>query len=167
MNALSKILSWLAYTLALLAGAALLYMMMLTVADIVGRSLGFFTINSGVEQSELLMVVVCFFGLARCVELEGNIVVDVATGHLPDRVNRRIDAFWHLMMAAVVALLGYLVMVNGIALDRSGSATELLHISPLIGHTVAAIGLAVTMLVALFLALNIVLRGDRTAERQK
>ncbi|MBI1201331.1 MAG: TRAP transporter small permease subunit [Rhodopseudomonas sp.] len=167
MNVLSRALSRLAYGLALLAGAALLYMMMLTVTDIVGRSFGLFTINSGIEQSELLMVVVCFFGLARCVQLEGHIVVDVATGHLPDRVNRLIDAFWHLVMAAVVALLGYLVMSNGIALDRTGSATELLHLTPLIGHSIAAIGLGVTMVLALSLALDGIRRGGRAADPQK
>lgn len=161
---ISSYLSRLAYILALIASAALLYMMMLTVTDIVARSLGLFTIDSGVEQSELLMVVVCFLGLARCVQLEGNIVVDVATGHLPDSINRLIDAFWHLVMAAVVALLGYLVLRNGIALDKSGRATELLHISPLVGHSIAAMGMGVTMLLALSLAFDIVKRGGRPAD---
>jgi TRAP-type C4-dicarboxylate transport system permease small subunit len=163
--ALTSVLSRLAYALALIAGLALLYMMMLTVLDIFGRSFGLFTIDSGVEQSELLMVVVCFFGLARCVQFEGHIVVDVATGHLPDRVNRLIDAFWLLVMAATVALLGYLVYGNGIALDRSGRTTEILGISPLIGHTIAAVGMGVTMLLALNLAAGIVRRGGRADEQ--
>ena len=42
-------------------------MMSITVLDIFGRSLGLFTIDSGVEQSDLMMTLVAFFGLARCV----------------------------------------------------------------------------------------------------
>src|SRR5690606_39041827 len=41
---------------AVIAGLALLYMMSITVLDIVGRSLGIFTIGPGVEQTELMMV---------------------------------------------------------------------------------------------------------------
>ena len=161
------LLSRLAFALAAVAGLALLYMMSVTVLDIVGRTFKLFTIDSGVEQTQLLMVVVGFFGLALCVRVEGNIVVDVATGHLPERINRVIDAFWHLVMAAALALLGYLVLRNGIALDSLGQRTELLGLSPLIGHTIAAVGMGVAMVVAIGVAVGILARGGRAAEDER
>jgi TRAP-type C4-dicarboxylate transport system permease small subunit len=164
MKQVSALLSRLAFVLATVAGVALLFMMSVTVLDIAGRTFKLFTIDSGVEQTQLMMVVVGFFGLALCVRVEGNIVVDVATGHLSDRVNRIFDAFWHLVMAAVLALLGYLVLKNGIALDALGQRTELLGLSPLIGHTVAAIGMGVAMVVAVGVAVGIIARGGRGAK---
>lgn len=163
MSKFSTQLDRLTFSLAVIAGLALLYMMSLTVLDIVGRSLRLFTIESGVEQSELLMVVVAFFGLARCIQYEGNIVVDVATSHLSKRMNRLIDAFWHLAMAAVLAVLGDLVLRNGIALDGMGQRTELLGLSPALGHTVAAIGMFVAMLGATATAIGIIRNGGGAA----
>ena len=68
MKMLRKLLSRLDFVFAVIAGVALLYMMSLTVLDIVGRSLGLFSIGSGVEQTELMMVILGFLGLARCLQ---------------------------------------------------------------------------------------------------
>jgi TRAP-type C4-dicarboxylate transport system permease small subunit len=163
LSRLPVLMSRLAFVLAGLAGVALLYMMTVTVADIVGRTLGLFTIDSGVEQAELLMAAIAFFGLARCFSVEGNIVVDIATGHLPDHINRLIDAFWHLVAAAVVTLLAYLVLRNGIAADKLGQRSELLGLSPLLGHGIAALGMAVAVLMALIMAVASFARGGRSS----
>ena len=161
IDQLFRVLKRLAYLLAVAGGIALFYMMMVPVIDILGRSLGLFTINSGVEQTELLMLVVCFFGIALCVSVEGNIVVDVATGHLPTHVNRLIDACWHVVNAAVLALLAYLVIRNGLASHDSGQRTELLGLSPLVGHVIAAIGMTIAVIVALAMAVAVFARGGR------
>jgi TRAP-type C4-dicarboxylate transport system permease small subunit len=129
------------FAFAIIAGLALLYMMSITVLDIVGRSLGLFTVGSGVEQTELMMVTLGFLGLARCLKVEGNIVVDVATAHLPKSVNARIDGFWLVVTALVLALLAWLVGRNGLRLDESGQRSELLGLSPLVSHSIAVIGM--------------------------
>jgi TRAP-type C4-dicarboxylate transport system permease small subunit len=153
--------------LAAIAGFALLYMMSLTVLDIIGRSLRMFTIGSGVEQTELMMVTLGFLGLARCLRVEGNIVVDVATSHLPGAVNARIDAFWLVVTALVLALLAWLVLRNGIKLDESGQRSELLGISPLVSHSIAIIGMIAAIIVALMTAVNTFARSGHPAGKDE
>ncbi|MGD9924303.1 MAG: TRAP transporter small permease [Pseudorhodoplanes sp.] len=149
MKIVRAILSQLDIAFAVIAGIALLYMMSLTVLDIIGRSLGLFTIGAGVEQTELMMVTLGFLGLARCLRVQGNIVVDVATSHLPAPVNARIDAFWLVVMALVLALLAWLVWNSGVSADRSGQRSELLGISPLVSHSIAVVGMIAAIMVAL------------------
>jgi TRAP-type C4-dicarboxylate transport system permease small subunit len=155
------------FIFAVIAGVALLYMMSLTVFDIIGRSLGILTVGSGVEQTELMMVTLGFLGLARCLRVEGNIVVDVATSHLPASINARIDAFWLVVTVLVLALWAYLVLNSGISLDRSGQRSELLGLSPLIGHIVAVVGMVVAIVVALSVAAGKFERSGKPAGKDE
>jgi TRAP-type C4-dicarboxylate transport system permease small subunit len=155
------------FIFAVIAGVALLYMMSLTVFDIIGRSLGILTVGSGVEQTELMMVILGFLGLARCLRVEGNIVVDVATSHLPASINARIDAFWLVVTVLVLALWAYLVLNSGISLDRSGQRSELLGLSPLIGHIVAVVGMVVAIVVALSVAAGKFERSGKPAGKDE
>jgi TRAP-type C4-dicarboxylate transport system permease small subunit len=166
MGNLPRFLSRLDRVLAVIAGAALVYMMSMTVLDIIGRTLGIFTIHSGVEQTELMMVAIGFLGLALCLRVGGNIVVDVATQHLPVRINRLIDRFWLLTTAVTLAVLAWLVLRNGFELHASGQRTELLGISPLLSHLVAAAGMAVAVIVAVFTAFGAPLQQSGPSERE-
>jgi TRAP-type transport system small permease protein len=152
---------------AVVAGLALFYMMSITVLDIVGRSLGLFTIGSGVEQTELMMVTLGFLGLARCLKVEGNIVVDVATSHLPKAVNARIDGIWLVVTALVLALLAWLVWNNGVRLDQSGQRSELLGVSPLVSHSIAVVGMIAAIIVALMTAARMFTRGGQPAGKDE
>lgn len=167
MNILRAAFSKLDYALAVVAAIALLYMMSLTVLDIIGRSLGLFTIAAGVEQTELMMVTLGFLGLARCLRVEGNIVVDVATSHLPKAVNARIDAVWLVVTALVLALLAYLVWNSGVSADRSGQRSELLGLSPLVSHTIAVVGMIAAIIVALMTAAKTFVRGGQPAGKDE
>lgn len=167
MNILRAAFSKLDYAFAVIAGIALLYMMSLTVLDIVGRSLGLFTIAAGVEQTELMMVTLGFLGLARCLRVQGNIVVDVATSQLPASVNARIDAFWLVVTALVLALMAWLVWNSGVSADRSGQRSELLGLSPLVSHTIAVIGMIAAIIVALLTAAKAFARGGQPAGKDE
>jgi TRAP-type C4-dicarboxylate transport system permease small subunit len=155
------------FVFAVIAGLALLYMMSITVLDIIGRSFGVLTVGSGVEQTELMMVTLGFLGLARCLKVEGNIVVDVATSHLPKPVNARIDAFWLVVMALVLALLAWLVWNSGIRLDESGQRSELLGISPLVSHSIAVIGMIAAIIVALTTVAKTFAHGGQPAGKDE
>ncbi len=134
----SRLDRWLVFA----AGTALAYMMTMTVADIVSRSISPFTIASSVEQTELAMLVVGFLGLARCLRTDGNITIDVLSQHFPDRLNRWIDTFWLGVTAVLLGFLAWAVLRSGLSLDADGQRSELLGLSPLAGHAVAALGLA-------------------------
>lgn len=148
MNRVAAWTSRLDRCLVLLAGAALAYMMTMTVADIVSRSLSPFTISSNVEQTELAMLAVGFLGMARCLRIDGNITIDVLSQHFPERLNRWIDTFWLAVTAVLLGFLAWAVLRSGQSLDASGQRSELLGLSPLAGHAVATVGLAAGALVA-------------------
>ena len=140
-----------------IAGIALLLMMLMVVYDIVGRSLGLWHVLSSVEQTTLYMMLLGFFGLVRCFRDSGNIVVDVATHGLPAGVVRRIDAFWAVLAALILLPLGYASLKDGLALHGYGQRSEVLGISPLVHHAIAAFGLAAAALVSLFTGLKLAL----------
>lgn len=142
MNGIARWAARLDRCLVLLAGAALAYMMTMTVVDIVSRTISPFTIASSVEQTELAMLALGFLGLTRCLRADGNITIDVLSQHFPDRVNRWIDTFWLAVTAVLLGFLAWTVLRSGIALDADGQRSELLGLSPLAGHAVAAVGLA-------------------------
>lgn len=145
------------------AGIALLLMMLVVVFDIVGRTFGLWFVLSSVEQATLYMMLLAFFGLARCFRDEGNIVVDIATQSLTPRTVRRIDAFWALVAAIVLLPLGYAAIMDGITLHNFGRRSEVLQISPLVHHAIAGFGLSVAALISLVECLKLVMRQDDAA----
>jgi TRAP-type C4-dicarboxylate transport system permease small subunit len=114
-----------------------------------------------------MMVTLGFLGLARCLKVEGNIVVDVATSHLPRAINARIDAFWLVVTAFVLALLAWLVWSNGVKLDNSGQRSELLGVSPLVSHSIAVTGMAAAIIVALITAARTFACGGQPAGKDE
>ncbi len=140
-----------------MAGLALVLMVLMVVYDIAGRSLGLWHVLSSVEQTTLYMMLLGFLGLVRCFRDGGNIVVDVATHGLPVGVVRRIDAFWAVVAALVLLPLGYASLRDGFVLHGYGQRSEVLGISPLVHHAIAAFGLTAAALVSLFTGLRLVL----------
>jgi TRAP-type C4-dicarboxylate transport system permease small subunit len=94
-------------------------------------------------------------------------VVDVATSHLPKAVNARINAFWLVVTALVLALLAWLIWNNGLKLDGSGQRSELLGISPLVSHSIAVIGMIAAIVVALMTAAKTIARGGQPAGKDE
>lgn len=105
-----------------LAGASLVFLMTVTVADIIARNLGLFTVRGVVELSTMAVVLIGFLALAYSFKLGGHIVVDLATMRLSARVNRRIDAFW-LRVAGLC--LGFVAVLMWNATFKSYRANDL------------------------------------------
>jgi TRAP-type C4-dicarboxylate transport system permease small subunit len=137
------------------AGVALVLMVLVVVFDILGRSLGLWHVLSSVEQTTLYMMLLGFFGLVRCFADSGNIVVDVATHSLPKGIVRRIDAFWSVLATLVLLPLGYTSLKDGLVLHGYGQRSEVLGISPLVYHAIAAFGLAAAALVSLYVGIRL------------
>jgi TRAP-type C4-dicarboxylate transport system permease small subunit len=143
--------------MTLIAGIALLLMMLVVVYDITGRSLGLWNVLSTVEQTTLYMMLLGFFGLVLCFRDQGNIVVDIATQSLPERRVRRIDAFWAVVAAAILLPLGYVSFADGLVLHGYGQRSEVLGISPLVHYSIAGFGLIATALVSFVTGLRLLL----------
>ena len=141
-----------------IAGCTLVLMMAVTVFDIVARSLGFGSIEWVIEASSLSVLIIVFFGLASCTAVGGHILIDLFTRNNAPRVNQIIDAFWLLVMAAILALISWYTMDEAIITHATGERTEVLHLSPLVFTVPSAVGMVVTAIVALLSGFRAVLR---------
>jgi TRAP-type transport system small permease protein len=140
--------------LADLGGLALVVMMAVTVADIVGRNLGLFYLQGVIEISNVTVVFLGFIGLAHCFNVGGQIVVDLATMNAPPRLNRLLDSAWLLVAAMIYLVMAWLMWGEGMAAQESGAVSDNLEWSPLTFFAPAVLGALVTALTCLWLAIS-------------
>lgn len=160
-NILKRLFQLIQVSMSTLASIALVLMMLVVVVDIIGRTFGLWFVLSTVEQTILYMIILGFFGLASCFRDEGNIVVDIATQKLSLQSVRRIDAFWAFVAAIVLPALAYLTFKDGLVLHGFGRRSEVLQISPLVHHTIAAVGLLMAALISIAESVRLLLRRDQ------
>ncbi|MBY3557349.1 TRAP transporter small permease [Rhizobium laguerreae] len=82
-----------------------MFLLSVTVVDIVARRVGLFNVRGVVEISTMAVVLVGFLGLSHSFLLGGHIVVDLATKWLPRRANDRIDAIAMLVAAVCLTIV--------------------------------------------------------------
>ena len=97
---------------AILGGCLSIGTATLVTLSVLGRWLGFGSINGDFElvQMGVALSVFCFLPLSQA--RRGNIMVDTFTTWLPARVQRAIDAFWDFVYAGFMALIAWCLM-NG------------------------------------------------------
>jgi TRAP-type transport system small permease protein len=116
-------------TCGLLAGAALFAIMALTFFDVGGRKLLDQSIPGSLELTELLMVVV-IFGAIPLVSLRGeHVLFDSLDSYLPATVRRVQAAIVHLLIAAAMLGLAYLMFKTGRQFALNGDTTAQLQIA--------------------------------------
>ena len=101
--------------LCALAAAAVLGMMLITIADITMHNLLRRPIPGTFDLVELLLVVVVFFGLAEVFLSESNITVDVIDHFINSRARRSLSAVALVITFGFLVLLAYAMM--GAAVD--------------------------------------------------
>jgi TRAP-type C4-dicarboxylate transport system permease small subunit len=135
---------------AVVAGAALLGLAAVTMAEVVARAFGYTLVSGVIELSNMTVLFLGFFGLPYCFLVGGHITVDIATQNTPDSFNRALDRLWNIVAGLFLLLMAGLVGANGITLQQSGETSATLQWSPLVFHVPAVIGMvlaAVTCLV--------------------
>ena len=97
---------------AILGGCLSIATATLVTLSVLGRWLGFGSINGDFElvQMGVALSVFCFLPLSQA--RRGNIMVDTFTTWLPAHVQRAIDAFWDFVYAGFMALIAWCLM-NG------------------------------------------------------
>lgn len=112
-----------------LAATALFAIMALTFLDVGGRKVLEHSIPGSLELTELLMVVVIFAGLPL-VSLRGeHVLFDSLDDHMPPAVLRLQKAAIHLLLAAALLALGYLMWRTGDQFRESGETTAQLGLA--------------------------------------
>jgi len=113
-------------------GWLMLAMMILLVIDIVGRSISR-PIQGMAELSVFVMMVVIYFGLARCEEHREHVSLEIIKNTLPPSLRRAMELLISLLALATVGLLLYAVFQNAMSSFMSNEAIEgtvELHIWP-------------------------------------
>jgi len=130
-NSFSKWLNW-------VAGAGLVGMLSLVVADIIGNKLFNNPIPGGIEIVAFLGVVVTAFAIAYTQVLRGNIQVEFVVMRLPQRVQPFIAAFVSLLGLMLFVLLAWRSVDYGLSLQTTGtvSMTQRIPFYPFV-HSIA------------------------------
>ena len=105
------------------AGAALLGIFLLTVADIGGRSLFSRPVRGTVEVTAHVLVVLVFLGLAHSEDLGDHITVDLIYVRMGDRGRKVLDIFADVLSILVLGILAYRLYQFGFRQIESGAYT--------------------------------------------
>jgi TRAP-type C4-dicarboxylate transport system permease small subunit len=112
-----------------LAGLALLAIMVLTFLDVSGRKLMSQSITGSLELTELLMVVVIFGALPLVSLKSEHVVFDSLDAVLPPFLQRIQRALIHIVCAALLFGLAYLMWHTGGEFAVTGETTAQLKIT--------------------------------------
>jgi TRAP-type C4-dicarboxylate transport system permease small subunit len=144
----SRAVERLAGICALLGGALLTAIMLMSVTSIAMRALQFDPIQGDFELVQV--------GLAACIALllpwcqlqGGNIVADFFTTGVRKSIRRRLDSLGAVLFSIVMALVAWRTGVGALILKANGETTMILGFPIWIGYALMAPGLALTAVVA-------------------
>ena len=143
----------LARVCALLAGALIAFMVLLTCFSIVGRETVGRTITGDFELVGLATGAAVGLFMPLCQLHRGNIVVDFFTAKAPKRVNRGLDRVGALLLALCCALLAWRAALGGLSSWNSHSSTMLLGVPEWFAYAPMVPGFALTAVIGLKQAL--------------
>ena len=125
------------------ASAILLAMMGLTFVDVIARYVFNRPLAGAFEVTELLLLVLIFAGLPLVTHADGHAVMDFIDRPLGPRATRVLERVVHLLCAAVMALLAWLVWLKADRIWAYRDATDVLRIlyGPFVYFMAIAIGL--------------------------
>lgn len=89
------------------AGLALTVMLVLQVANIIGRKFFEYPILGTVELTRMLLAVVVFLGLAHSEDLGDHITIDLIYVRLGPRMRTAFNVFANLLSVGVIGLMAY------------------------------------------------------------
>ncbi|MCL4773112.1 MAG: TRAP transporter small permease [Burkholderiaceae bacterium] len=135
---------------AMVGGAALVAVMMVTMASVIGAQFGKPILGDSEIVDQLTGVLVFAF-LPYCHLHGGNVMVDFFTRPLPSRVNHALDAFMNLAFAIVAAVITWRLVIGGISAYARDQRTMFLNLPEWViyafGSTVSVLWVAVILYV--------------------
>jgi TRAP-type C4-dicarboxylate transport system permease small subunit len=125
------------------ASAVLLAMMGLTFVDVIARYVFNRPLAGAFEVTELLLLVLIFAGLPLVTHADEHALMDFIDRPLGPRVTRGLERAVHLLCAAVMALLAWLIWLKADRIWAYRDATDVLRIvyGPFVYFMAVAIGL--------------------------
>ncbi|MEO7393248.1 MAG: TRAP transporter small permease [Ramlibacter sp.] len=138
---------------ALVAGALLSFMVLLTAVSIFGRETIGKTVTGDFELVGLATGAAVGLFMPLCQLHRGNIVVDFFTARVPQSVNTVLDRVGALLLALCCGLLAWRAALGGLSSWQSGSTTMLLGVPEWWAYAPMVPGFGLTAVIALQQAL--------------
>jgi TRAP-type C4-dicarboxylate transport system permease small subunit len=133
---------------ALLAGALISFMVLLTALSIAGRETVGRTITGDFELVGLATGAAVGLFMPLCQLHRGNIVVDFFTARAPQQFNAVLDRIGALLLGLACALLSWRAALGGLSSWTSGSTTMLLGVPEWWAYAPMVPGFALTAVIA-------------------
>ena len=168
---LHRIMTGLAKALALLGGAVLVALILLTCLSVIGRSLNtighidwventfafalpllrrFGPINGDYELVEAGIAFAIFAFLPWCQLTRGHATVELFTSGLPVKANRALMLVWEIVFAAVITIITWRLYVGMSDKMRYGETTFLLQMPVWWAYGICVIAAVVASVVAVY-----------------
>lgn len=133
----------------IVAMAALVLMMLLTVSDVLMRSVFKQPILDSPQLTQYLMVCVVFFGLAWCAAKGRHIKVDLVVSRFPARVQAIFDSTTYFLGLVVCSIMTWRSFLESLVAHRYHSATTVLEVPSYPFHFILTFGITILCLVML------------------
>ncbi len=138
------------------AAVIIFCLMIITVADVIGRYFLSSPVPGAVELSALMLVIIVALGLGWCALARGHVKVDLIMDRLPPKVQFVID---NAMLAITFVFLGILSWQNFVESQRAVQRSSILDLSPMPFFLMFAIGLAIFCLCTLVVLIENIKKG--------
>jgi TRAP-type C4-dicarboxylate transport system permease small subunit len=148
-----KTLELLAKFCAIVAGLLLIFITLMTVTSILGREVIGQTIVGDFELSGAAAGAAIALFMPWCQFKRGNIMVDFFTTKAPPHVQQAMERFGALLLALVMALMGWRTALGGLNAWNSHSGTMMLGFPEWIIYSAMVPPLVLTALIALYQSL--------------
>jgi TRAP-type C4-dicarboxylate transport system permease small subunit len=135
---------------ALIGGAILFALTLLTVVSVLGRAVFSAPIPGDFELVEVGMAVAIFSFLPYCQIVRGNVIVDLFTAKASPRTQALLDAAGNLIYTAIAALLTWRGALGGLEVRGYGETTMVLRVPVWWGYVPAVVCLAFLTLVCAY-----------------
>lgn len=125
--------------------------MLITVADIIGRRAFGRPVGGAFELSELMLVIVVFGSMASCELIRGHITVGLIVSRFRQRTQDIIDSLMYLLFLAISCLITWQLFVHAMR-EMGGQVTAVLQVPVFPAIFIAAFG---GLLLSLLILMNL------------
>ncbi|WP_434515235.1 TRAP transporter small permease [Dechloromonas sp. ARDL1] len=138
--------------MAISGGVLFILLIVMSLVSIIGRKLGFGSVNGDIELMQAGTAVAATAFLPYCTLLGEHIKVDFFTENMRDTLKRTIDGIAEVLFAAVSALLVWRTILSAIATHESQEVTTLVSLPLWIPTALLVPGLFLMMICAIYRA---------------
>ena len=156
---MERFVYWASKGLHLVAQLLLFFMVVLGTFDVTGRYLFNHPIKGSVDMMELAMTIVIFFSIAYTHWKREHISIDFLVERLPLRVQRIFDSAINLLITILMVLMSWSIFDNAQRLLRSNTVSPDVGLPVYVFAFLATVGTIVFALIALFYAVDFMLKA--------